>query len=153
MASVLSARIAEPGQILVPGCGTGTEILALASSLPQARFTALDPSTGMLAAARAKVEDMGIGSRISFAQGFLHDFTHDLHEPATLSLVLHFLPDDGAKFDLLKGIAARLTDDAPLLLLDAVATDDDDEALRIWLLQQGHRATEVQVQIPRQSAP
>lgn len=134
---VLAERIEPQGTILVPGCGTGSDILALARIFPEARFTAIEPSAGMLEKARHRIADAGIAARVEFIHGFLTDAPHGSCMAATVSLVLHFLPDDGAKAAFLADIARRLAPGAPLVLLDPPATDDD-RLLRRWLESRGH---------------
>lgn len=138
MACILAPCFSGPCRILVPGCGTGTEMLALAGLLPHARFTAVEPSPGMLELARRKLALAGVEDRVTFIQGMVGDSPDAPHDAATLSLVLHFLPDNGAKAALLGEIARRLIDNAPLLLFDAVWSDAADNALRLWLQRQGH---------------
>lgn len=138
MACMLATRFNGPCRILVPGCGTGAEVLALASLLPHARFTAVEPSPGMLEVARSKLALARMEDRVMFIQGMIDDLPDDRHDAATLSLVLHFLPDNGAKAALLAEIARRLVDNAPLLLFDAVSSNATDNALGLWLQQQGH---------------
>lgn len=138
----LAGRIDPQGTILVPGCGTGSEILALASVFPQARFTAVEPSAAMLAKARRRLEDAGIDHRTEFIHGFLEDAPQVRHDAATASLVLHFLPDDGAKASFLAGVARRLAPGAPLLLLDS-SRESDDRVLRRWLERRGHASQAV----------
>jgi len=133
----LAGRINPQGTILVPGCGTGSEILALASVFPQACFTAVEPSAAMLAKARGRLQHAGIDHRTEFIHGFLEDAPQVRHDAATASLVLHFLPDDGAKASFLAGIARRLIPGAPLLLLDP-SREADDRVLRRWLEGRGH---------------
>ncbi|WP_342767850.1 class I SAM-dependent methyltransferase [Aurantiacibacter xanthus] len=149
MASTLAARRPQPTCVLVPGCGTGAELSAAALAMPDALFTAIDPSQGMLDVARHKAKADGSHARIAFHHGLLDETGPDLHDAAMLSLVLHFLPDDGAKRDLLAGIARRLSAGAPLLLVDAVKPDDDDAALRDWLRRRGHSSAEASAVIER----
>ena len=136
-ACALAGRIDPQGAILVPGCGTGSEMLALARVFPQARFTAVEPSPAMLETARRRLADAGIGGHVEFIRGFLADAPGASHAAATVSLVLHFLPDDGAKAAFLAEIARRLAPGAPLLLLDPPMMEDD-RLLRRWLEGRGH---------------
>lgn len=133
----LVGRIDPQGTILVPGCGTGSEILALAHIFPGIRFTAVEPSSAMLEKARHRICEAGLGSRVEFLQGFIADAPNLHYAAATVSLVLHFLPDDGTKAAFLSNIAQRLPPDARLLMLDPPATHDDP-MLRRWLEVQGH---------------
>lgn len=138
MAAALALEVGGSCRILVPGCGTGTEIALASRHLPEARFTALDPSAGMIVAARTKLTAAGLGARVSHVHGRLEDLEYTLHDAAMLTLVLHFLPDDGAKVRFLRQIADRLRPDAPLLLLDPQHDQNAEGALRGWLLQQNH---------------
>lgn len=138
MASVLAVRRPPPMRVLVPGCGTGAELSAAAPALPGAGFTAVDPSAGMLDVARRKAEADGSQGRIDFHHGTLDGVPGAAHDAAMLSLVLHFLPDDGAKRDLLRGIASHLRKGGALLLVDAVEMDGGDAALHDWLRRWGH---------------
>lgn len=135
----LAGRIDPQGAILVPGCGTGSEILALARVFPEARFTAVEPSPAMLEKARHRLAEAGIDSRVEFIHGFLADAPGRSHTAATVSLVLHFLPDDGSKAAFLAEIARRLAPGAPLLLLDPPMMGDD-HLLRRWLEGRRHEA-------------
>lgn len=149
VASTLAARRPQPTSVLVPGCGTGAELSVAAVVMPDALFTAIDPSRGMLDVAQRKVKADGSDARVAFHHGFLDETGHDLHDAAILSLVLHFLPDDGAKRDLLSGIAQRLRKRAPFLLVDAVKPDADDAALHDWLQRRGNSSAQASEVIGR----
>lgn len=136
----LAGRSDPKGAILVPGCGTGSEMLALARVLPEACFTAVEPSLAMLEKARHRLAEAGIDNRVEFLHGFLTDAPRRTHTAATVSLVLHFLPDDGAKAAFLAEIARRLAPGAPLLLLDPPIAEDDS-LLRRWLEGRGYQAS------------
>nr|WP_186363594.1 class I SAM-dependent methyltransferase [Rhizobium sp. ACO-34A] len=136
-ACTLTGRIDPQSSILVPGCGTGSEILALARTFPEARFTAVEPSDAMLEKARYRLTEAGIASRVEFINGFLEDTPEQAHTAATVSLVLHFLPDDGAKVGFLENVARRLSPGAPLVLLDP-PDKGEDAVLRLWLERRGH---------------
>lgn len=137
MGSILAALLSGPSRILVPGCGTGSEILVIAKCLPEARFVAVEPSAGMLDLARQRIAAAGLSERVEFVSGYLDDVGgQGAFDAATVSLVLHFLPDDGTKQAFLTGVAQRLSANAPLLLLDAPNIAFDESALRQWLLMQ-----------------
>lgn len=134
---ILTERIDPKGSILVPGCGTGSEILALAARLPHVRFTAVEPSKGMLEKACSRLTEAGVNHRVDFIHGLLSDAPMKTHTAASVSLVLHFLPDDGSKTEFLKEIAQRVAPGAPLLVLDPLQ-NEDGTILRRWLEGQGH---------------
>ncbi|MCO5084403.1 MAG: class I SAM-dependent methyltransferase [Rhizobiaceae bacterium] len=149
MGCILATRASAPSRILAPGCGTGSEIAVLARQLPHARFTALDPSAGMLDAARSKLAATGSAERTAFVHGMLDDLPEEPHDAATVSLVLHFLPDDGSKATFLEGVGRHLSLGAPLLLFDATVSEGADEGLALWLARQGHSAEAVQAVLTR----
>lgn len=140
---VLADRIDPQGSVLVVGCGTGSEILALAKTFPQTRFTAVEPSFAMLEKAKKRLSKAGIDNRVDFINGFVADVPQQLHVAATASLVLHFLPDDGSKITFLKQINQRLQHQAPLLLLDPPQLKEDI-LLQRWLEARGHKPTAAQ---------
>jgi tRNA (cmo5U34)-methyltransferase len=117
VAALLKNELSDEARILAVGVGTGEEIARLAPGNPGWRLTAVDPSAEMLAVARERVEGSGLGDRVDFHVGYAHDLpAGQAYDAATLILVQHFLPDDGAKLDLLRSIATRLKPGSPLIL-------------------------------------
>ena len=56
--------------VLDAGCGTGSSLPLLADEAgPDGRVTGLDLSAGFLSRARSRVEELGLGSRVSLVQG------------------------------------------------------------------------------------
>ncbi len=113
----LDARLGPAAEVLVVGCGTGAEVAVLAPTRPDWRFTGCDPAPQMLEAARRRLEPLG--GRVDLVAGGVEALAeHAVFDAATLLLVLHFLPDDGAKAALLGAIARRLKPGAPLVIAD-----------------------------------
>lgn len=116
---VVAERTGGHGRVLVAGAGTGAECIALGQSCPALQVVGVDPAGDMLALAGRKAAEHGLAGRVS-----LHPCTVAAlpdaapFDAATLLLVLHFLPDDGAKLALLGDIARRLRPGAPLVLAD-----------------------------------
>lgn len=103
-------------ELLVAGCGTGSEMKTFADANSQWRITGIDPSPEMVAQARQKLKEH---KSVTLIDGLVKDLPKKpVFGAATLILVLHFLKDDGAKLDLLKDIAQRLQSKAPFILLD-----------------------------------
>lgn len=130
--------------ILLAGCGTGTELLALAAAGPGWRFTAVDPSAAMLDNARAKAAAAGIGHRVAFVEALLGEAPLLAHDAAVSALVLHFIPDDGAKAGFLADLRRRLRPGAPLLLTDYAEAGLPTGSYERWLLDQGVAADVVE---------
>ncbi len=63
------ARKESPTNILDVATGTGDLAIALAKAIPHAKVVAVDPSEGMLAVARRKVERLGLESQVELCEG------------------------------------------------------------------------------------
>lgn len=116
---VVAEATGGQGRVLVAGAGTGSECVALAQSCPHLSLVGVDPAADMLHHAEHKVAEHGLTGRVRLYASQVKDLP--LFEPfdaATLLLVLHFLPDDGAKLALLTDIARHLKPGAPLVLSD-----------------------------------
>jgi tRNA (cmo5U34)-methyltransferase len=110
------------GRVLVVGAGTGRECLALAAESPGLTMVGIDPAPAMLAVARQRLAAAGLGAdRVRLVEGVVEDLPADGFDAATVVLVLHFLPDDGAKAALLSAIGCRLRPGAFLVLADLAA--------------------------------
>lgn len=119
-ACMLAASLGEgrAAHILAVGAGgTAQEIIAMASLEPGWRFTAVDPSAPMLETARQQLQAQGLLERTEVRLATVDELAAD--EPfdgATLIGVLHHLPGDEAKRQLLRAIARRLKPGAPLIV-------------------------------------
>lgn len=103
-------------QLLVVGSGTGNEMRSLLETNPHWNIIGVDPSPEMVELAREKLRDY---ASIQLIEGKVSDLPKQSRfDAATLCLVLHFLPDDGSKLQLLEDISNRLNPDAPLIILD-----------------------------------
>ena len=148
---ILYGILDEAAHVLVPGAGTGMEIETLATGRPDWRFTAIDPSPGMIEAARQRIADEGLAGRTTFHEGTIEDLPGpERFDAASLVLVMHFLPDDGAKAALLRHIAARLQPGAPLILADLFGEPESPPFRRhmdvwgAWQLECGIEAEDVE---------
>ena len=121
LAACLLAAALGPGSeatILVAGAGgTANEIRVAGKLEPNWRFVAVDPSQPMLDLALSNVEAAGLMDRTEAVLGVVDDLPTDrLFDAATLIGVLHHLPGDEAKADILRSLAQRLKPGAPLIL-------------------------------------
>lgn len=98
----------------------------------------------MLKLAAAKVNKAGISDRINLFHGLTNQLPLEpIYDGATCILVLHFLPDDGSKLELLMSISQRLKPGSPLVLVslygdkDAVEFQLITEALKKHFLNKG----------------
>lgn len=110
-------------KVLAVGSGTGNELLTLARARTNWQFLGIDPSPEMMLQAQQKLATF---PNVQLQEGYVQQLSND--EPfqaATLLLVLHFLPDDGSKLNLLKGIADRLERNAPFVLADIFGAKEE----------------------------
>jgi tRNA (cmo5U34)-methyltransferase len=107
--ALLQTRVGSEARVLVVGSGTGAEVVTFGQAMPGWTFTAVDPSPKMVEQCRAKLQQAGLAGRVDLRQGYIEDVpSGEQFDLATLVLVLHFVPDDGSKLALLRGIAERL---------------------------------------------
>ena len=140
----LTPGLGEKANLLVIGSGTGMELATFGSRMPAWTFTGVDPSEQMIRLARAKLESLNLSARVKLLHGTVDGLAKDeTFDGATLNLVLHFVPDNGAKRSLLQGIARRLKPGARLVLVD-MGGDPQSEGYRItqgcwknFMLQRG----------------
>lgn len=119
-ACMVSASLADVRQarILVVGAGgTAGEIIALAGLEPDWSFVAIDPSAPMLEAAQENIANAGLAGRVICITGDLSSVAGDaVFDAAIMIGVLHHLPGDAAKRDIMRQLAAHLKDGAPLVV-------------------------------------
>ena len=117
--AIIEPDLPTAARVLVVGAGTGIELITLKRARPDLRLHGVDPSGQMLELARRRVAQAGLASGVSFQLGYASDVPErPLFDAATLINVLHFVPDDGAKPDLLNDIARRLRPGAVFVLFD-----------------------------------
>jgi tRNA (cmo5U34)-methyltransferase len=130
--ALLRAHCPAEAHLLLVGAGGGMEVRTFAAAEPGWRLTGVDPSAEMLALAQAKAEASGQAGRVRLLRGTVDDLPAEARfDAATLFYTLMYLPDDGSKLRLLRGIAARLRPGALFLLVDAT-TDRRARFLPAW---------------------
>jgi len=119
-ACMLSAALGEgrPARVLVVGAGgTAGEIIAAARLEPEWSFVAVDPSPPMLDLARGHLAEADMADRVEMVAGSVSDLDADQSFDAAIMIgVVHHLPDDAAKRDILAQTARRLAPGAPLVV-------------------------------------
>lgn len=119
-ACMLAAALGEgtPARILVVGAGgTAGEIICAAQLEPQWTFVAVDPSAPMLDLARASLTAAGVSDRVECHRGAVADLdTAPAFDAAIMIGVLHHLPGEADKQDILEQISLRLRPGAPFVV-------------------------------------
>jgi tRNA (cmo5U34)-methyltransferase len=113
VALLMAERVPDAGQILVLGAGGGLEIAALGAHRAGWRFTGVDPSRDMLAAARAVCA--GMEERVALVEGMIGDAPAGPFDGAVSLLTFHFIPAAGRP-EVLRALRARLRPGAPLVI-------------------------------------
>jgi tRNA (cmo5U34)-methyltransferase len=119
-ACMLSASLGERShvRVLVVGAGgTAGEIIAAARLEPDWTFVAVDPSPPMLELARAALAENGLEGRVESILGTLTDIPAEASFDAAIMIgVLHHLPGEPPKREIMEQLATRLKPGAPLIL-------------------------------------
>jgi tRNA (cmo5U34)-methyltransferase len=122
--AIMDATLPDNARILIAGAGAGREVETLGASSKEFRLTGFDPSADMLALASTFAEAPNLKDRVKLINGIVDDVESDPpFDAATSILVMHFLPDDGAKERYLNAIRRRLKSGAPYVHVD-VSFDD-----------------------------
>lgn len=147
--ALLDPAVGGRGRVLVVGTGSGSELVTFAAARPGWSLTGVDLSEQMLRITRGRLEQRGLADRVTLHHGPADSLPAGAaFDGATLGLVLHFLPDDGAKLVLLRAIAARLRRGAAFVLVDAAGDPESPGHRRImaawdvWLGETGLTAAE-----------
>ena len=137
---LLEAALAElpaDAHMLCVGVGTGAELAHLARKRPDWRFTALDPSGGMLEVCQRLAVQEGFSDRCRFHEGYLETLRGDAEfDAATCFLVSQFILDRTARIAFFRQIARRLRSGGLLASTDLcadVTSPEYEVRLRAWM--------------------
>ncbi len=126
-ASALTAQLdgLDAASLLFVGVGTGAELVPYTRfSVPDWRFSGVDPSEAMLAVARQRLAAEGLLARTRLHLGELHTLPgSDPFDGAQMLGVLHHIEGQEARIALLREVARRLRPGAPLVVGCRVGMD------------------------------
>lgn len=135
---LLSGNLSADAKLLLCGAGTGQEVVRYATNNPNWKITGFDLSAGMLELAREKIRRQALDSqKIHLLEGTIDAITEADFDAATSILVMHFIPDNGAKQAYLNEIFRRLKKNAMLILVDMVGAKNT-ETHNFYLSQWKH---------------
>jgi tRNA (cmo5U34)-methyltransferase len=117
--ALVQTRLSVTARVLIVGSGTGAELITFGNLMPGWKLTGVDPSAQMIGLCQQKLNQEALSDRVQLHCGYAADLpAEQQYDAATLVLVMHFIPDDGAKLALLRSIADRLRPGASFVLID-----------------------------------
>ncbi|GAA6170275.1 class I SAM-dependent methyltransferase [Sessilibacter corallicola] len=138
----LFTELKDDANILCVGAGTGAEIIYLAQRFPGWRFTAVEPSTGMIKVCKERLSALGLEDRCSFHSDYLETLPiSDPFDAATSLLVSQFILEQDERINFFSAIADRLKPGGILASTDLSAdlnASSYQSLLQIWLMMMKH---------------
>ena len=135
LADTALADLPENARVLVVGCGTGSEILALASRHASWEFEAVDLSGEMLGLCQRRLSAAGVARRVTLHHRSVEGLRVAPCDAATAILVSQHIVDDPGASRFFSEIAANLVDGAPLFSADISLPDEAvkrEAVLQVW---------------------
>ena len=115
--SYLGQTLGPEANVLDVGCGPGEGLSVFAQHRPQWQLTGVDPAEQMIKMAIKKIDENELHDRVRLYHGYIDSIpATEKFDAVTSLLVLHFLPDDGAKLSLLKNINERLKEGGTFIM-------------------------------------
>ena len=134
---VVLAPLPAQARILCVGVGTGADILALAPTFPDWRFTAVEPAPAMLDVCRARLKANGLSARCDFHAGFLDTLAPcEPFDGATCLLVSQFILQPQERSQFFGQIARRLRPQGILVHADLafdLASPAFEKLFPVWV--------------------
>lgn len=138
LAEASLADLPDDARILVVGCGTGSEVLELASRHPGWQFEAVEPALGMVTVCRQRLNRAEISHRVTVHQRGVEGLRIEPCHAATAILVSQHIVDDSGARRFFSEIAANLIHGSILFSADITVPDETSSAdamLRTWRRQ------------------
>lgn len=127
-------------EVLVVGCGTGTEMEKILDANSDVTLTGIDPSPEMTVQAKARLARYG--NRSSIFTDVVGNLPQKEFGFATLILVMHFLPKKD-KMDLLRSINERIVSKGKFVIAEICGNKEEFQTnillLKDWLLFNGKK--------------
>lgn len=108
MADLIETTATQPEKMTIVGAGGGQELSTLVPILPTVAFTAIDPSSTMLALAKQRLEAEELHGNVQYIESELEAAALEQADIVTCHLVLHFLRTTALKKAMLREIAAHV---------------------------------------------
>jgi tRNA (cmo5U34)-methyltransferase len=148
-ADLVAGALSAEARVLVVGAGTGEDAVRCARLGAGVRVTAVEPSGAMSRMAADRIAREGLERQVSLVEGRVTAAPLEPFDAVTAILVMHFIPDDGAKAACLREIARRMKPGALLVTADMVGARDTSpfesmlSAWSRWRARRGADAAEL----------
>jgi len=115
----LQERLGGGAEVLVAGVGTGQEAVSYGVNNPGWRITGFDQAETMLSIASERIRENHLEERVELIEGSINAVGQDhCYDAATSLLIMHFIPDNGEKYEFLMEIFNRLKPGGIIALVD-----------------------------------
>lgn len=108
MADLIETTAIQPEKLTIVGAGGGQELSTLVPILKTTAFTAIDPSSTMLALAKQRLADEKLQGNVQYIEAELEAAVLEPADIVTCHLVLHFVRTTVLKKAMLREIAAHV---------------------------------------------
>ena len=151
----LTARLAKTlkpnmRKVLLIGAGTGQELESFSNASEDCHFTIVEPSAEMRYRCIIRINELSLQSRVTGIYPTLDEVPENhLFDCVTLLLVLHFVPDNGEKKNLVEKIFRHMEQNSFLFIADLCleSSEADHYLLDTWrnsMLIEGTTTEEVE---------
>lgn len=131
--TLLALNLCDSAHVLIVGCGTGQELIALAQAFPTWQFTAIDPAQQMLHKLEQRLDSLNLKNKIQLIHGdtsVLKDLKLTFNAALSI-LVAHFVED---KTQFYHDINQVLNPKSLLISYDLMQFEKPQDAIRLQKL-------------------
>lgn len=145
----VSQHYPQPIRILDLGCGDLTPILPLLQAVPLEAYTGIDESSGALAIAAQRLQDLNIPGKLIHGDLLLElEALQDKFDLVVASFSLHHLANPLDKLNTLQAVENHLSKSGMFALIDVFCVEGEarDDYVERWIAHADHRYEALQAE-------